>query len=136
MGESETHMRLVASLVDWVAHTYCADEADSILVDSPSTRAGSRPPIIAGFVPDVYVAAPPGPLLVVGEAKTACDIDRRHTREQLAAFLNWCTWKEGSILILAVPWRYVRCAEGVLRDLKKRNTVGVTRTLVLDRLEG
>ena len=85
MGESKTHLNLVVALVNCIAHKFFSDDTGYLAIDLPEKRASDRPPKTMGFIPDVYYSGPYNgtELLIIGEAKTASDIDNRHTRAQL-----------------------------------------------------
>jgi hypothetical protein len=134
MPESACHTNLVGSLVTWIATSYFAGDAGGILVDSPAAK--DRPPKIGGFVPDAFAEAAPRKLMIVGEAKTWRDLESRHTRDQLGAFLRWCQFNGGGVLVLAVPWPITRLAAALVRSLQQRHGCELVRTVVLDKLSG
>jgi len=136
MGESAQHMKLVKSLVEWVAQAYFENDAGQILIDSPESSASAKPPRVYGFVPDVYAERAMPRNLVIGEAKTTHDLESRHTRDQLAAFLMRCGQVPDSALVLAVPWHMTRFARALLRVLQRQADVRQVMTVVLDKLEG
>jgi len=136
MGESSQHMKLVRSLVDWVAKEYFDGEPGHILVDSPEGLLSGRPPPLGGFVPDVYAQRLGPKTVIVGEAKTPRDLESRHTQAQLIAFLGHCTQVPGSVLVLAVPWPVTRFARSLLGAIQRHLGLPGVRTIVLDKLEG
>lgn len=134
MAESKTHIDLVSALVSFVATTYFKGEKGSILVDSPESIARPRP--ISGFVPDVFASGSHSDLFFIGEAKTAGDIENRHTRDQLVAYLQFCNARPGSILHLAVPWHMTRCTRMLVRNIGRSIGCDSVETVVLDGLPG
>jgi hypothetical protein len=136
MSESVRHMKLVRSLVAWVAGKYFDGDSGHILVDSPEGLLSGRPPPLGGFVPDVYAEQLGPRSVVVGEAKTPRDLESRHTQAQLLAFLGYCAQLPGSVLVLAVPWPMTRFAKSLLRVLQQQHQLKGTRTVVLEQLEG
>jgi len=134
MPESASHANLVGSLVRWIATSYFAGDAGGILVDSPTAK--DRPPKIAGFVPDAFAEAVPPERIIVGEAKTWRDLESRHTRDQLGAFLRWCHLNGGGVLVLAVPWPVTRLAAALVRSLQQKHGCELVRTVILDKLGG
>ena len=83
MAESNIHIRLVTALVSWIAVKYFRGERGSLLIDAPDSPAIAKPPGIGGYVPDVIGQDLPGSVVVIGEAKTAGDMENMHTQEQL-----------------------------------------------------
>lgn len=132
MPESASHAKLVSSLVQWIAATYFAGDTGAILVDSPTSNG--KPPVVGGFVPDAFVDA--GKIMVIGEAKTWQDVESRHTRDQLCAFLQWCRLDEQAVLVMAVPWPVTRLAAMILRSLQRKHGCESVRTVILDKLGG
>ena len=134
MSESASHRKLVASLVAWAAQTYLDGDAGSILVDSSVSREGARPPSIHGYIPDVFIGSCGKCDLLIGEAKTARDLENRHTRAQLTAFLRRCALEPKSTFVMAVPWQMERFARSLIHVLQQRNGVGAVRAVVLEKL--
>jgi hypothetical protein len=134
MGESLTHMRLVERLARWISDTYLGGSDRCLRVDLPSCIAGSRPPCIGPYVPDVYACEAAERGVIVGEAKTAQDLDSPHTHAQFAAFLEHCSLHPGSVLVIAVPWDCVRHAASILRSLRRRAGTEGVDTAVIERL--
>ena len=135
MSESSSHILLVQSLVAWVAENFLGGDRGMILIDSPYTVASQKPPRIARFVPDVFV--PSGFIggMIIGEAKTDKDLERRHSLEQIDEFLLECSRYDGSLFVLAVPWYNTRLARAILREIQRRNAIQVN-TIVIDKLPG
>jgi len=136
MGESVSHVRLVESLLLWVATTYFRGDTGHILVDSRLLGSFSTPPRINGFVPDIYAENTSDGSLIIGEAKTARDIENRHTRAQLTAFLNRCAEDVNSLFVLAVPWDMERFAKVLLRNIQGQSKTCEVRAIVLEQLQG
>jgi len=136
MSESVRHMKLVRSLVTWVAHAYFGGDAGHILVDSAESSLSGRPPLLGGFVPDLYAKRLRLSSIVVGEAKTARDLENRHTRAQLIAFLEHCAEFPDSVLVLAVPWHMTRFAKALMCLLQRQQRLEGVRTIVIEQLAG
>ena len=136
MSESVRHMKLVQSLVVWVSQAYFQGDLGRILVDSAKGLLAGRPPMLGGYVPDVYAKRFAPRSVVVGEAKTARDLENRHTRAQLVAFLKHCAEFPDSVLVLAVPWHMTRFAKALMRVLLRQQGLGGVKTVVLEQLEG
>jgi hypothetical protein len=134
MPESESHVKLVEAMVRWIANTYFAGDAGSILVDSGTSNG--KPPRIDGYVPDAFATSFSGNRIVIGEAKTWRDLENRHTHDQIVAFMRRCRASTGGVLVLAVPWHMTRFAASLLRSLKKRHACEPVDTVVIEKLEG
>jgi hypothetical protein len=136
MSESSSHIRLVQELVVWISKSFLDGETAHILADLPERTPRERPPTISTFIPDVYVCQIGSARLVIGEAKTGQDVDSRHTREQVRAFLHRCAGYEASVFILAVPWDVTRLAKSILKDLQSEVGAYNVNIIVLDKLPG
>ena len=119
MAESSNHRVLVNEIVKWVGERYLGGITESMLVDNEEANPFNRPPLIYDFIPDVFLPHVCIGQLIIGEAKTVKDFERRHTREQINAFLHKCNEYDNSVFVLAVPWRIERLAKSILLDIKK-----------------
>jgi len=135
MGESESHNRLVKSIVDWIASTYFNGEVRHILADLPDRNVHSRPRKIGEAIPDAYALLPTGGV-VIGEAKTSTDLENRHTEGQLRSYLRFCKLSPESLIVIAVPWPVTALAKDRLKYLKRLEKLEEVRTIVLDKLSG
>ena len=136
MSESALHMLLVSCLVKWIADSVLGGESAPILTDASNRAAKDKPAVVYGYVPDVCVLRSYRDKIVIGEAKTARDVEGMHSMEQYKAFLRKCAECEDSLFVLAVPWDMVRLARSILCRLKNEiGAEGVT-TKVLERLPG
>jgi hypothetical protein len=98
-----------------------ANELDLILVDRPGTRADGKPPRVGRFTPDVWAQSKRRILL--GEAKTAADLETAHSNQQLDAFLEHIVYSPpGSRLLLAVPSLMAPRAKIMIAQLARRFT--------------
>lgn len=136
MAESNIHIRLVTALVSCIAVKYFRGERGSLLIDAPDSPAIAKPLEIDGYVPDVIGQGLPGGVVVIGEAKTARDLENMHTQEQLGAFLRYCAGRPGSIFVFAVPWHMTRFARALLKNVGRRYGYEGVSTVVLEQLEG
>jgi hypothetical protein len=124
---------MVAALSEWIETNYAKDRDLSILVDNPEGGADNRPIAIAGHVPDVFARAlAPPHKTIVGEAKTAWDLDTRRTEKQLKVFLEHCAGCGDSCFVLIVPWELVRYARSLVEDLKSKCRAEHVKTFVLE----
>ena len=117
MPESAQHARLVSAIV---AHAELRlGKISEIVVreDAVQPRRGERPPRLLGFTPDVYATDVPTTTTMVGEAKTAADLETAHSRAQIAAFLKYLAHTPGGLLVLAVPITVKARARSILKEL-------------------
>lgn len=136
MPESRTHINLVRQLFDYVVQTQMDGDTGMVFVDSPDSSRQTRPPLINGFTPDLYARHPRTGLVLIGEAKTAKDIESPHTERQIRGFLAKCAEETTSLFILAVPWDVVPYARWFLRIIQRDAGLAAAQTLVLEELEG
>ena len=136
MSESERHIALVHSLVAWAAQTYFHGDHGGLLVDAPWCNKYGKPPIIGDYVPDMFGEAENPKRIVLGEAKTAVDVENKHTRDQLGAYLRFCAMSNGSVLVLAVPWHMTRFVRQMVKGVAIQNSAEHVTCVVLDGLEG
>ena len=136
MPESATHLGLVQRLVQWV-DAHCVSEHKSLLfVDDPSRVAAEKPPGIFGYMPDVYWETSDGRSVLIGEAKSAYDVESRHSRRQFASFLTHLSSVEKGTLLIAVPWHVVPQAKSLIRVIQRDTSSTTVRTIFLDYLPG
>lgn len=136
MAESLAHMNLVNMLVTWIADSLLNGNYGHILIDTPEQSIQRKPPTVYDFTPDIFVINAPGFSFIIGEAKTATDLDNRHTVEQLRAFLRKCAESGTSLFVLAVPWHRVRLARSIVKHCQKMTNTEEVRTKVLEKLPG
>ena len=112
MAESLQHQRLVERIVNAVAEALNGYDEALCLVDG-TPHSDGIPHMIGGFRPDVY--ATDTSIVIVGEAKTARDLESPRTEHQLQAFLKYVEAHTSRHLVLAVHWTAVATAKSVLR---------------------
>ena len=135
MPESKEHSELVAVLRNYIAKNYCDGEKIRVLTDSMDIKSFTRPPSIAGYIPDAYVSLNMRGGIVIGEAKSMGDLENSHTEAQVAAFLRRCKLVEGSVFILAVPWPIERLARSFVTELQKRESLFDVEAIILSEIE-
>ena len=111
MAESLQHQALVLRIVS--AISIALGDTVICLVDR-SENPDSIPYMIGNFRPDVYAASVS--ITVVGEAKTAKDLEKPRTAHQLRAFLEYVQVHSSRHLVLAVHWTNAATAKSVLRN--------------------
>lgn len=115
MSESREHAELVKIAVEYVKTLVPCEMRSLIQCDSADTF---RPTMIEGkFIPDVYFWNKD--LLILGEAKTITDFDRKHSQDQFKSYLEECEkfWGK-SILVISLPWQLMLTAKNYFRRLK------------------
>lgn len=136
MGESSTHMALVQDLVRWISENCLGGDSGGLLYDGPECAPSRKPRTVGGFTPDVLVERPGGDGVVIGEAKTAGDIENGHTKAQLTAYMKCCAAQADGILVVAVPWHLSRRVESMIRCIKRREGLSRVQSIVLRKLKG
>jgi hypothetical protein len=129
MAESQIHIDLVRLMSKYVQSVYNID-IGHIFIDLPETLIGSKPPVIRNFRPDLFVRNKH--LLIIGEAKTEPDWDKRHSREQYQNYLEEClATNHPSILLLAVPWRFEKSIYSRISHMCTNNQLSKVKIVVI-----
>jgi len=136
VSESAAHATLVRLLTNWVADSFLDGDRGGILVDTSFRPPQRKPPIVYGFSPDVYLTTCTRYQIVIGEAKTAQDVECMHTINQVEAFLRKCAEYQTSLFVFAVPWHRVGLALSILNYCRRRTGSEKVDTLVLEKLPG
>lgn len=125
MGESRKHIDLVKTTYEYIKTIVPYDSIPFIEMDSSETSKPSR--VIGNFIPDVYYCYQN--ILVIGEAKTIGDFDRRHSIEQYSSYLQECERFPGkSVLVLGVPWQIMITAKNYFKRWKRNKE---TKTIIV-----
>ena len=136
MPESAAHQFLVQQLVRWISIN-CLDSKNSVLlVDEPTRTAIDKPPNLSGYTPDVYWKSLDGSRVIVGEAKSAYDVESRHSRRQYESFLLHLSRANSGTLLIAVPWHVVNQAKSLVRVIQRGSGFANVQTVFLDQLPG
>ena len=135
MAESVVHRHLVEILHRWVARQCVHGKGTAVLVDDGDGRTGPRPPMVNGHVPDVYVPLLGSMGAILGESKTASDLESDRSLRQLKDFLRHCNFSKSSCLVLAVPWTHVVAARNLLATLKQRTETLDVKSCVISELD-
>lgn len=115
MSQSDAHRDLVLMTARAIGQR---DPALRVMTDLSAVPGDPVPPRIGGYRPDIIARYWSAPVtLVIGEAKTDGDIDNRHTRDQIEAFVgHLAAMPHGNrTFVLAVSGRVADTARGVLR---------------------
>lgn len=133
MGVSDTHVNLVRALGIWVMQNCHPSESAVMLLDLPETLSGNHPPAIGGHIPDMYISSS---RMILGEAKTAGDIETKHSRQQYVEYLKHLSQYQESIFILAVPWDCVPLTKSLIKRIQKDADTKHVQTVFLEQLPG
>ena len=115
MSQSDAHRRLVVVTATAIRQRHPKVRVATDLLEVPGDPV---PPIIGGYRPDIVARSNAACFqYVIAEAKTDGDIDNRHTRSQICAFVNHLdAMASGTgIFILAVNGHVADAARTVLR---------------------
>ena len=115
MSQSEEHRDLVLMTARAI---HARDPGLRVTTDLSAAPGDEVPPRIGGYRPDIIARRGPQPMrFVIAEAKTDGDVNNRHTRNQIEAFLDHLTAMPSGngTFILAVSGRVADTARGVLR---------------------
>lgn len=120
MGESLQHIMLVHVIKHRAEEIVQESFKGLILLDLPESK--EKPPQMPeGFRPDLYYCH--NGIMIIGEAKTSSDFNKRHSQEQYLSYIKACLRFEGSaIMFVAVPWTECRAIKNLLRRIKRRNS--------------
>jgi hypothetical protein len=132
MPESATHADLVHSIVAFAELKLGPMTSIAIREDAVRPIRGEKPPRIGGYTPDVHAVDVPTTRTLVGEAKTQTDLERDHTRRQVAAFLQYLAVTPYGIFVLAVPLAARATARRLITELNAPFANAGTRLVVLD----
>lgn len=122
---------MVRLLCQWVETNTQWTQAAALLSSLPEHSARAVPPVINGFVPDVYLKSNTEDIAIIGEAKTELDLERPRSRHQLVAFMKHLTHFGTSRLVIAVPWQCRIQAQSLAEHLKKRHDLTAVSVTVI-----
>lgn len=130
--ESQAHIDLVKIIYEYVINL--VDEERRCLITMDSLGQNSNVHVINNFVPDVFYSF--NKLMIIGEAKTELDFDRKHSQQQYEAYIKECAIFEGrSILIIGVPWQVSASARNYFRRKKNNNEIDF-EVVIIDEMGG
>jgi hypothetical protein len=110
------HRQLVRMLSVHVAEAVSG--ALTSFIDGDRFDRAGIPPLLDGHRPDVYAIEQTTRRIIVGEAKTADDIDNEHTRRQLAVYLRHVSSDPCGEIWMAVPMTSAGVAHRVCRAVR------------------
>ena len=126
MSESEHHRDLVRALAEEIASDPSWSIPPILYCDIQDGFSGAVPPVAGLNRPDVLARDISTSRAVIGEAKTAQDIDNQHTFEQLASYFGYLRAQAEGELWMGVPWLSAGMAIRVSTLARKRtNSLGI-----------
>jgi len=118
MSEGAHHARLVEVLLDAAHGHFGSAEGVWTWADQPASGVHRVPFMIGEVRPDVYLRSATGDRVLLGEAKTARDIDNPHTHAQLKEYFEHLASERGALLWMAVPLQSAGEAFRVARSIR------------------
>ena len=129
MSESSEHRDLVVLMADGLRAKYPGAVIETDLQERPGDPV---PPPIDGRRPDIYAHDKKKKLYVIGEAKTAADLDNKHTHAQIAAFVRYLEARGAGVFVLGVWGAKSDRAKTLLRFANIELELTTTRLQVFD----
>ena len=99
----------------------------------------ARPPLIAGYRPDAFIAGAVNRTTIIGEAKTELDLDSVHTVLQLEAYVDYLEKQPIGVLVVSTEWRARRTAKSLVKRLIRKHQPCEIKTYTItdiDRFDG
>jgi hypothetical protein len=117
MSESLRHLEGVIALERFV-RARAERRADLVVYrDAPDSGPQTKPPLVGGFRPDLFARTWKDGAFVIGEAKTAQDLETAHSLAQLEAFVAAVSEAPMGVFVLSVPLAAAASARGLLQAL-------------------
>lgn len=135
MSQSDEHRGLVIMTARAIQQ---CDPGLRVTTDLSAVPGDPVPPQIGGYRPDIIARPHTRPIrLVIAEAKTDNDVDNRHTRHQIEAFVDHlAAMPRGyGTFVLAVSGRVADTARGVLRFACRDRVSHRLRVTLFDGLD-
>ena len=133
MPESLNHSGLLIRMHHYVNYTFDEDHNLIVLHDLPGAIGCEKPPMIEGFRPDLYASKGALHTVIIGEAKTARDIETAHSREQFRAYARHLAVCTHPTFILAVPWQLrIRAKTLMLLAVEQAGAPGIMQIVIDD----
>lgn len=133
MAESLAHISYVRKIVEYMAKAI--NNCQLPLIQADLAEYGKRTPqVIGGFYPDVYYRTPN--TIVIGEAKTDDDIDRKHTDEQINSYImeaRTATNHQRHIILATSIYSFAMWKNKIVR-LKKQNNLSDITFHIIDNI--
>ena len=130
MSESVKHIELIKTIKKFIENNIEIEKA-FIKYDLQNTYKTEG--LINGYRPDVFYNY--CGKVIIGEAKTIDDIDRKHSIEQYKSYLEYCNLNgKESMFILSVPWTETIYAKKLLKKLKNQYNIDI-KIIILNDVE-
>jgi len=132
MAESIVHINYVRKMVDYLSVLIPIGDRSLVLVDLPeSSRKPDR--TIGNFIPDLYYKNTG--CLIIGEAKTENDIDRKHSIDQFESYIVETSLFNGEshIVICTSLYSFARIKNLIRRMKMEQNSLTIFH--IIDDIE-
>ena len=116
MGESITHINFVRQILKWMQVNCSKNDFALVQVDLPEYKKYSKPPLVLGFYPDIFVDFD---RTIIGEAKTLGDISNEHTFNQISSYIKFLKGKKRPLFIFACPWEVYEESSNLINKIQK-----------------
>lgn len=136
MSESDHHRSLVKALGHDIASDVVWNKQPVVYIDLQDGISFKPPPNIGGNRPDVYVRDISSGRTVIGEAKTANDIDNQHTCDQLVSYFEYLLTQPDGELWMGVPWMSAGTAIRVSKLMRRQTQAMVIPICVVAYMIG
>ena len=114
--ESKEHINLVKIAYKYIEGIVSEEERQLIHCDREGYIMDIR--VINNFIPDVYYYN--GKEMIIGEAKTEDDFERKHSKEQFDSYIKELSYFSGKrVLVVSVPWQIEMTAKNYFYRKKK-----------------
>ena len=134
MAVSRRHEELVHAIVDWLQTEHPHGGTLSISAESIFCEHLPNPPLINGFIPDVYAVGMLETRTIIGEAKTPRDLETQRSMAQFEAFLTHLSDCQNAQLVIATPWISVNSAKAIIRSIRRRRHIDGVGVVYLEPL--
>ena len=128
-------MALLSQMLKYVRALEQQSHRLLVLHDLPGPIGCDKPPKIGNFRPDIYAANAPTTMVIIGEAKTASDLETTHSRKQFFSYLRYLALYPGSTLLVGVPWPMRIRAAHLLLELQLEAGSLETKLVVVDDVQ-
>jgi hypothetical protein len=130
MPESSVHMSYVEMIFNYSKKIVPINNHSFILIDSPySIKVPTA--VVNGFRPDISYRI--DDLMIIGEAKSDDDVERRHSLEQYNSYLKETELFDGiSYVVFCVSWSMYSTIKNHLRVIKKKGQYKKAHIIVLN----
>lgn len=120
--------------MDWLQAQHPTAGTLSVFADCVFCEHLPNPPLVSGFIPDIYAQGIGMARTIVGEAKTPRDLETPRSRAQFDAFLTHLSECQNAQFVVATPWVSVNSAKAIVRSIKKRRQIDSVDVVFLEPL--